>query len=319
MAYVKTIWLSGEIISAARLNHMEDGIYQNSLTPVITVDSELDPDSANPVENAAITDRILDIEDDMSGWSGEISTLSGRVSDLALDVEAVQDNMEDMEGDIESLDGSVTSINNSITTINQNLTGLNNSIGTINQNVAALSGRVDDTEIDILALQSDMEDAESDISTLSGNVSTLSGTVSTLSGTVSSLDTDLTTLSGTVSTLSGTVSSLSGDVSTLQSTVADKLDPDDIYPMFAKTEVSESITVNANVYNSKVGDEFTKSGYYPLAIMGYDFANTACYPVKMSIADPAVGSGKIFFGVKNTSGSQVTFNAKFYILWIKTN
>ena len=277
MAYVKTIWLSGEIISAARLNHMEDGIYQNSLTPVITVDSELDPDSANPVENAAITDRILDIEDDMSGWSGEISTLSGRVSDLALDVEAVQDNMEDMEGDIEYLDGSVTSINNSITTINQNLTGLNNSIGTINQNVTALSG------------------------------------------TVSSLDTDLTTLSGTVSTLSGTVSSLSGDVSTLQTTVAGKLDPDDIYPMFAKTEVSESITVNANVYNSKVGDEFTKAGYYPLAIMGYDFANTACYPVKMSIADPAVGSGKIFFGVKNTSGSQVTFNAKFYILWIKTN
>lgn len=270
MAYIKTIWLSGEIISAARLNHMEDGIYQNSLTPVITVDSELDPDSANPVENAAITDRILDIEDGMSGWSGEISTLSGRVSDLALDVETVRDNMEEMEGDIESLDGSVTSINNSITTINQNLTGLNNSIGTINQNVTTLSG---------------------DVSTLQGNVSTLQGNVSTLQG----------------------------DVSTLQTTVAGKLDPDDIYPMFAKTDVTESITVNANAYNSKVGAVFTKAGYYPLAIMGYDFANTSCFPVKMSIADPAVGSGKIFFGVKNTSGSQVTFDAKFYILWIKTN
>lgn len=82
-----------------------------------------------------------------------------------------------------------------------------------------------------------------------------------------------------------------------------------------------SITTGA-YGNRETSATFTKSGYYPLGIVGY-------YPVWVSgytsainfyimyLSSRSSGSATVYYGLQNTASTSVDFKLRFYILWVK--
>ena len=79
--------------------------------------------------------------------------------------------------------------------------------------------------------------------------------------------------------------------------------------------------ISANGYNSATGNTVSKSGYYPIGIVGYDITGTgsgSIPPIKYYLTSQAAGSCKVFAGLHNdssTARANITFTA--YILWVK--
>lgn len=87
---------------------------------------------------------------------------------------------------------------------------------------------------------------------------------------------------------------------------------------FTVENYSISIRPGANTY--KNGNfTITKSGYYPLALAGWAMNTTWVFPCAVRLGDQAVGSGKIYYEVRNTSSAAQTNNANVWVVWIKAS
>ena len=77
----------------------------------------------------------------------------------------------------------------------------------------------------------------------------------------------------------------------------------------------------ANGYSSNTGSAVTKSGYYPIGIVGFDITGTgsgSVYATKYYLTSQGSGTCKVFAGLHNdssTARTNITLTA--YILWVK--
>lgn len=82
-----------------------------------------------------------------------------------------------------------------------------------------------------------------------------------------------------------------------------------------------SITAAANQYTGKTGTA-SKSGYYPLGIIGIDMVGSgsgSTIPLKWYLYNRATGSCSIQVGVRNVTATQYSVTFRVYILWTKTS
>lgn len=88
MAYIRHYWQDlesgGTLVDAKKLNEMEEGIAQ-AMSGGFIIDTELSAESPNPVQNAVITQRILQIEEDVSENTEGVSALNEDLSALKYD------------------------------------------------------------------------------------------------------------------------------------------------------------------------------------------------------------------------------------------
>ena len=103
----------------------------------------------------------------------------------------------------------------------------------------------------------------------------------------------------------------------IDAALSGKLTGSDIYGMFAVTQESFTISVNANSYNSQITASVTKTGYYPLGIVGFDMLDSAAVLIKTNLSSQSVGSCTVFYGIKNNASTNKTITYKPSILWVK--
>lgn len=99
------------------------------------------------------------------------------------------------------------------------------------------------------------------------------------------------------------------------------LTADDIYPLFAlstETATLGTVAANSNKYGAL---DVSKSGYYPLGIVGYQSSGTNVSGINvynMYLSDRAVGSCVLYYGLRNVLSSSSITNGVlgFRVLWI---
>lgn len=77
---------------------------------------------------------------------------------------------------------------------------------------------------------------------------------------------------------------------------------------------STSISAGSHKYGTV---NFTKSGYYPLSIAGWNAPNTVFVPSRLRLTDMAVGSVTVAYDVCNPRTSSGTSNFNVDILWVR--
>lgn len=77
---------------------------------------------------------------------------------------------------------------------------------------------------------------------------------------------------------------------------------------------SQAIAGGAHVYNEVT---FTKAGYYPLCIAGWNAPNTIFVASRLRLKDMAVGSATVAYDIYNPRSSSGTSNFNADILWLK--
>ena len=130
----------------------------------------------------------------------------------------------------------------------------------------------------------------------------------------------LKTISTSIDGLGDDLETVQSDLDTVESTLANKLNSNALYGKFSVSTGAVSVTVNANNYNSNTGSAVSKSGYYPLGIVGYDITGTGssvAVPIKYYLTDRGNGTCKVFAGLRNNGSSQANWTFTAYILWVK--
>ena len=99
---------------------------------------------------------------------------------------------------------------------------------------------------------------------------------------------------------------------------ADTILSDPYNHMFAVTNHSLSHAISANG-NGQIALNVTKSGYYPVGVIGYDIAGTMStwlFPFKMGLTNKTTGSARIYCNLKNTGSSASNGTMSISVLWI---
>ena len=92
-----------------------------------------------------------------------------------------------------------------------------------------------------------------------------------------------------------------------------------IKDQFAVTNETFSMSVAANSYGDST-QTFTKSGYYPLGLMGWSLTGTQatlCFMPRYFLSAVSNGSCELTIRVRNTSTSAASPTVNIYILWVK--
>lgn len=79
---------------------------------------------------------------------------------------------------------------------------------------------------------------------------------------------------------------------------------------------SQAIAGGAHIHNEVT---FTKAGYYPLCIAGYNAPNAVFVPSRLRLKDMAVGSATVAYDIYNPRNSSGTSNFNADILWLKVS
>lgn len=88
---------------------------------------------------------------------------------------------------------------------------------------------------------------------------------------------------------------------------------------FVIEEYSSTKTIAANGYAS-MEETKTKSGYMPIGVLGFNITGTgssAAQVLKNLLSARSEGSCTVLLGLKNDSGSSVTWTLYSYVLWLK--
>ena len=163
-------------------------------TPSLTIDEELDLDSVNPVQNAAISSAMTRIElatssalNDMNNKaaeiSGNVSTISGDVDTLKTrvantytkpEIDAMVDDLEVTVDEVMD-SGSTNPLANSAITMNfdkvEKVTAI--ALNDLDTRITTVSG-------DLQTVSGDLHTVSEDLHTVSGNLQTVSGNLQTL-------------------------------------------------------------------------------------------------------------------------------------------
>lgn len=87
--------------------------------------------------------------------------------------------------------------------------------------------------------------------------------------------------------------------------------------------LEQYVVINgASVANNGVSENtltITKSGYYPIAVAGWTSSNRYPNVYGCRLTEQNVGSGKVFVGVSNFSGSTRTLTVSAVVLWVKVS
>lgn len=79
---------------------------------------------------------------------------------------------------------------------------------------------------------------------------------------------------------------------------------------------SQAIAGGAHIHSEVT---FTKAGYYPLCIAGYNAPNAVFVPSRLRLKDMAVGSATVAYDIYNPRSSSGTSNFNADILWLKVS
>lgn len=89
---------------------------------------------------------------------------------------------------------------------------------------------------------------------------------------------------------------------------------------FVREKYTFTMTIPANSYTADTEIEKTKSGYYPIAIAGYDTGGPNAYFAHLQITTAAIGSVKVKYRARNImSGTQFSNTATIEVLWVKVS
>lgn len=121
----------------------------------------------------------------------------------------------------------------------------------------------------------------------------------------------------------GTLSASLAEALGISPESSDKFKSNVVPTSYFAMEMHETGSTTTGAYsNLETSKTFTKAGYYPLGIVGY-------YPVWVSgytsainfylmfISARSSGSATVYYGLQNTGSAAVTYNLRFYILWMK--
>lgn len=121
----------------------------------------------------------------------------------------------------------------------------------------------------------------------------------------------------------GTLSASLAEALGISPESSDKFKSNVVPTSYFSMEMHETGSTTTGAYsNLETSKTFTKAGYYPLGIVGY-------YPVWVSgytsainfylmfISARSSGSATVYYGLQNTGSAAVTYNLRFYILWMK--
>ena len=139
------------VATTSRLGGIKVGNYLsiNNQILSVNVDSTLDDDSPNPVQNSTVTTALSTMDSAIQTNTNNISTISGNLTTLSSTVSG-------HTSDIATLQDTVLANSNNITTNTDNITTLSNNVDNITSSVSGLDDRVDAVELDITDIQGDI-------------------------------------------------------------------------------------------------------------------------------------------------------------------
>ena len=123
------------------------------------VDSVLNVQSTNPVQNSIITSTVTYLENTDTGLDNRLVTVEENYSDLSNAVETNTDNISEMSDDISALQSDVSDNTDNITTNA-------NDISANTESINSLTSRVDSAEDDISDLITGSSEISSDVNSL---------------------------------------------------------------------------------------------------------------------------------------------------------
>lgn len=126
-----------------------NGLTIDSQILSVDVDSILDDDSTNPVQNSTITNALNTLDSATQANTSNISSINNNLSSLSTTVSGNTNN-------ISTLQDAVLTNSNNISTNTTNITSLSNNIDNLSSSVTSLDDRVDAVESDITDIQGDI-------------------------------------------------------------------------------------------------------------------------------------------------------------------
>ena len=166
----------------AEIKQIGSGLNLNPLTgeltatgAAITIDSTLDPTSANAIQNRAVAIPIAALQGSMANVQLDVTQLQGSlankadkadVTNIQLDVNQLKGSMVDVKSDIGNIQLDITQLQGSMAT---KVTDPNY-VHTDNNYDATAKGIVDNIPLDISALQGSIVTLKLDVNTLSGSL-----------------------------------------------------------------------------------------------------------------------------------------------------
>lgn len=111
----------------------------------VNVDTTLSTTSANPVQNAAIAQRINTISNSIDGIENDIDAIEDDVDDLTTELGTAKSDITNLTTDLGTLDGTVSSLSSTVS-------GYSSAISDNTDNITSLTNRMDTAEDNITNL-----------------------------------------------------------------------------------------------------------------------------------------------------------------------
>lgn len=245
-------------------------------------------------------------------------TLQGNVSDTDLqidydhlinkpvipDISDIEDRLTAIEGDITDIEDDISSINSSLTVVADDIATLKASDLVQNSDITSLKNRVTDAENSITYQSAQISNLEGDTTDLRTDLTAMGLRVD---GTEDSID-DLNDIVGDGQQSVGT--DLTDAVTQLNSKLNNKSNT------LLVESVQQSITVSANSSDTSGTISITKTGYTPIAIVGWNISgsNTG---LNATIYGVWLTSTAVRYKIRNTGTSSYTASVDIHILYVK--
>ena len=227
------------------------GTLRQDLTVLSNTVSQIQKDvssNATAIESAVAvnesqSNKIVNIEGNITENTKDISTNAGDIVELQKDVQQLKSDTSGNTTQIEGLQESIqTTIDQSLTTINQNISGMEQDIAKNASDIQVINGELVELQQGITVNASGLQTLRTDLNTTNLEIDNVADDVATNASGISTLNTTVTNLGKSVTNATNQIGNVTDSVTTLTNTVnKNKTDITDLDQTKLESDLGEEV------------------------------------------------------------------------------